>query len=154
MDKIPVGVLGATGLVGQRLVRRLIAHPWFELVAVTGSPRSVGLPYGEVVRWRLPGDVPLPVASMGVQESTPGLAARVLFSALPGQVAREVEPALAKAGYILSSNASAFRAAPDIPLILPEVNPEHVALVARQAETRGWKGFIVTNANCVAIPMT
>ncbi|MDQ4075216.1 MAG: aspartate-semialdehyde dehydrogenase [Chloroflexota bacterium] len=154
MNKIPVGVLGATGLVGQRLVRRLATHPWFELTAVTGSSRSVGRPYGEAVRWRLPGDPPEDVAQMIVQESVPGVEASLLFSALPSGVAREVEPALAQAGYVVSSNASAFRAAPDVPLILPEANADHLKLVHHQARTRGWKGFIITNANCVAIPTT
>ncbi len=154
MSKIPVGILGATGLVGQRLVRRLADHPWFEIAALTGSPRSVGQPYGEAVRWRLPGDPPASVARMTVQASEPGLEARLLFSALPSQPAREVEPALAAAGYVISSNASAFRAAPDVPLLLPEVNADHLGLVRHQAAARGWKGFIVTNANCVAIPLT
>jgi aspartate-semialdehyde dehydrogenase len=153
MNKIPVGVLGATGLVGQRLVRRLVEHPWFELVALTGSERSVGRPYGEAVRWRLPGDPPGSVADMRVQRSEPGLEARLLFSALPGKAAREVEPALAGAGYVISSNASAFRDAPDVPLLLPEVNADHLPLVREQTK-RGWQGFLVTNANCVAIPLT
>lgn len=153
MDKIPVGVLGATGLVGQRLVRRLAEHPWFDLVAVTGSPRSVGQPYGEAVRWRLPGDPPAAVAAMTVQPSEPGLAAKLLFSALPSQVAAEVEPEMARAGHVLSSNAKTFRTAPDVPLILPEVNADHLPLV-RQQRARGWAGFVVTNANCVAIPLT
>jgi aspartate-semialdehyde dehydrogenase len=151
-DKIPVAVLGATGLVGQRLVRRLENHPWFELVAVTGSERSVGRPYGEMVNWRLPGDPPASTAALTVQPSKPGLDARLYFSALPGKVAAEVEPTLAAAGHVLSSNASTFRMAPDVPLILPEVNAEHLPLVHKQAQ-RGWKGFVVTNANCVAIPL-
>ncbi len=154
MNKIPVGVLGATGLVGQRLVRRLASHPWFELSAITGSDRSVGRPYGEAVRWRLPGDPPPEVAEMIVQASAPGLDARLLFSALPSNIAREVEPMLAEAGYILSSNASTHRDVRDVPLILPEVNADHLELVRYQAKARGWKGFIITNANCVAIPTT
>lgn len=154
MQKIPVGVLGATGLVGQRLLRRLAGHPWFEVVTVTGSERSVGRPYGEAVRWRLPGDPPPALAHMTVSPSIPGSEARLFFSALPTSVAREVEPELARAGHIISSNASAFRAASDVPLILPEVNAEHLALIEAQQQARGWKGFIITNANCVAIPLT
>jgi aspartate-semialdehyde dehydrogenase len=153
MNKIPVAVLGATGLVGQRLIRRLANHPWFELAALTGSERSVGRPYGEAVNWRLPGDPPAVAAAMTVQPSAPGLDAKLLFSALPTKVAVEVEPTLAAAGYILSSNASAFRAVSDVPLIQADVNADHLPLVRKQTE-RGWKGFIITNANCVAIPTT
>lgn len=152
MSKIPVAVLGATGLVGQRLVRRLANHPWFELAAVTGSERSIGKPYGDVVRWRLPGDPPASVASLIVQPTAPGVKARLLFSALPNPVAAEVEPILANAGHVLSSNAKILRPAPDVPLILPDINADHLPLV-RQQKARGWKGFVVTNANCVAIPL-
>ncbi|MCB0076639.1 MAG: aspartate-semialdehyde dehydrogenase [Anaerolineales bacterium] len=154
MSKIAVGVLGATGLVGQRLLRRLADHPWFEVTALSGSERSVGRRYGEAVRWRLPGDPPPAIADLVVQPTAPGLDAALLFSALPKAVAREVEPTLAQAGYIVSSNASAFRATDDVPLILPDVNPAHLALVETQRQQRGWQGFIVTNANCVAIPVT
>ncbi|MGB0388601.1 MAG: aspartate-semialdehyde dehydrogenase [Ardenticatenaceae bacterium] len=153
MSKIPVAVLGATGLVGQRLVRRLADHPWFELAAVSGSARSVGRTYGEAVRWRLPGDPPANVAQMIVQPTVPGLEARLLFSALPNPVALEVEPILAEAGHILSSNAKILRTASDVPLILPDVNADHLPLV-REQKKRGWKGFVVTNANCVAIPLS
>ena len=153
MSKIPVAVLGATGLVGQRLVRRLADHPWFELAALSGSERSIGRPYGEVVRWRLPGDPPANVAQMTVQATKPGLEAKLLFSALPNPVALEVESVLAEAGHILSSNAKILRMASDVPLILPDVNADHLPLV-RQQQKRGWKGFVVTNANCVAIPLS
>jgi aspartate-semialdehyde dehydrogenase len=153
MSKIPVAVLGATGLVGQRLVRRLADHPWFELAAVTGSERSVGKRYGDMVRWRLPGDPPASVLDMKVQPSAPGVEAKLLFSALPSESAAEVEPVMAEAGYVISSNAKTYRTANDVPLILPEVNADHLPLVREQAK-RGWKGFVVTNANCVAIPLT
>lgn len=153
MTKIPVGVLGATGLVGQRLVRRLADHPWFELVTVTGSDRSIGQRYGDVVNWRLPGDPPASVANKVVERSEPGSEARLFFSALPSEQAGEIEPLLAEAGYGISSNAKNFRMTPDVPLILAEVNPDHLALVDEQRQ-RGWDGFIVTNANCVAIPLT
>lgn len=153
MSKIPVGVMGATGLVGQRLVRRLANHPWFELVALTGSERSVGKRYGEAVRWRLPGDPPAAIQDMVVQASEPGIEAKLLFSALPSDAAAQVEPRMAEAGYSISSNAKTFRTAPDVPLILPEVNADHLPLVQEQ-QKRGWGGFVVTNANCVAIPLT
>lgn len=153
MSKIPVAVLGATGLVGQRLVRRLANHPWFELAGLTGSERSIGKAYGDAVRWRLPGDPPAAVMDMRVEASTANLDAKLLFSALPSEVSAEVEPKMAAAGYIISSNAKTYRTANDVPLILPEVNAEHLPLV-REQQKRGWKGFIITNANCVAIPLT
>lgn len=152
--RIPVAVLGATGLVGQRLVRRLATHPWFELVAVTGSDRSVGRPYGEVVRWRLPGDPPPEAARLIVQPSEPGFKARLVFSALPSSVAGEIEAAFAAAGYAVSSNARNHRMEEDVPLVLPEVNPDHLRLIEVQRRRRGWSGCLVTNANCVAIPLS
>lgn len=153
--RVPVAVLGATGLVGQRLVRRLAGHPWFELIAVTGSARSVGRPYGEAARWRLPGDPPSKVADMIVQESrSDGFDAALVFSALPSRVAGEIEIAFAQAGAIVSSNAKNHRMDADVPLVMPEVNPDHLRLIEVQRRTRGWSGAIVTNANCVAIPLT
>ncbi len=152
--RVPVAVLGATGLVGQRLVRRLANHPWFELVAVTGSERSVGRLYGDVVRWRLPGDPPPEAARLIVQPSEPGFEARLVFSALPSRVAGEVEAAFAAAGYVISSNARNHRMDEDVPLVLPEVNPDHLQLIEVQRRRREWSGAIVTNANCVAIPLS
>lgn len=155
MAKIPVAVLGATGLVGQRLVRRLVDHPWFELVALTGSERSQGKRYADVVRWRLPGDPPAEVADMIVQPSDPAhVPARLVFSALPSSIAGDIEAAFAQAGALVSSNARNYRMDADVPLVLPEVNPEHLALLHVQRRQRGWAGGIVTNANCVAIPLT
>lgn len=153
MSKIPVAILGATGLVGQRLIRHLANHPWFELLEVSGSERSVGKPYGEAVRWRLPGDPPPNIASLIVQQTAPGLKSRLLFSALPASVAAEAEPMMAQAGYIMSSNAKTFRTAPDVPLIQADVNADHLPLV-KQQQARGWGGFVITNANCVAIPLS
>ncbi len=149
--KVPVGVLGATGMVGQRLIQLLADHPWFELVSVAASDRSVGRPYGEAVRWRLPGEVPAVARDLVVQPPEPGLAGRLLFSALPASVAREVEPRLAAAGYWISSNASALRMEPDVPLVIPEVNPDHLALLEVQRRRRGWAGGVVTNPNCSTI---
>lgn len=153
--RVPVAVLGATGLVGQRLVRRLAVHPWFELVAVTGSERSVGRPYGEATRWRLPGDPPAEVADMVVQASNPEhVEAGLIFSALPSSVAGDIEERFARAGAVLSSNAKNHRMDTDVPLVMPEVNPEHLQLIERQRRVREWAGAIITNANCVAIPLT
>lgn len=150
MQKIPVTVLGATGLVGQRFVARLAHHPWFELARVAASARHRGQRYGEVVAWRVPG-IPLPAAAAALTLTTcePGEApSPVVFSALGAEVAREVEPAFARAGSVVFSNASAFRMEPDVPLLVPEVNPEHAALIEPQRAARGWAGALVCNPNC------
>ena len=149
-SKLPVAVLAASGAVGQRFVSLLADHPWFEVVAVTGSERSAGRPYGEAVRWVVPGDPPPDVAALTVQANSPDLGREValVFSALPSDIAREVEPDFAAAGYAVCSNASAYRMAPDVPLLIPEVNPSHIALVERQRAERGWSGLLVTSPNC------
>lgn len=146
--KIPVGVLAATGTVGQRFVEHLANHPWFELVVVTGSERTVGRPYRAGVNWKLPGNPPPPIADLIVQPSAPGLAAQVLFSGLPTPEARELEPAFARAGHIVLTNASPYRMDPYVPLLIPEINPGHTAIIRRQREQYGWEGYIVANANC------
>ncbi|NLF12108.1 MAG: aspartate-semialdehyde dehydrogenase [Anaerolineaceae bacterium] len=148
MNRIPVGVLGATGAVGQRFVQLLAGHPWFELTAVAGSERSAGRRYGEACRWVIGGDPPPEVAALTVRPLEPGLPARLVFSALPGGVARDVEESFARAGYAVCSNAAACRQDPSIPLLCPEVNAGHLALVRRQKAERGWSGFIVTSPNC------
>jgi aspartate-semialdehyde dehydrogenase len=146
--KIPVAVLGATGAVGQRFVQQLAHHPWFEIAALAASERSEGRPYGEVCNWVIPGD-PIPAAqNMIVAPLEPDLDATIVFSALPGDVARKVEPRFAQAGYLVCSNASAFRYEPDVPLIIPEVNADHLALISRQRAERGWSGLIITSPNC------
>ncbi|GAC1456366.1 MAG: aspartate-semialdehyde dehydrogenase [Ktedonobacterales bacterium] len=154
--RIPAAVLGATGLVGQRLVALLAQHPWFELVGVAASERSTGHPYSDVVQWRIEGEVPSAAAALPVVPPLPGaeLPARVIFSALPATEAARVEPEFAHAGAFVSSNASAFRMAPDVPLIVPEVNPGHLDAVAYQREARGWSGALVTNPNCSTIGLT
>ncbi|MBI3362262.1 MAG: aspartate-semialdehyde dehydrogenase [Chloroflexi bacterium] len=154
MDKIKVGVLGATGAVGQRFVQLLEGHPWFEVTALTGSNRTSGQTYGEACRWVLPEEMPEYARGMTVAPTEPGMDARLLFSALPADTAREAEPKLAAAGYGVCSNASAHRTWPDVPLLIPEVNPDHVALIDVQRETRGWKGFIATNPNCTSTGFT
>ncbi len=147
-NKIPVAILGATGAVGQRFVQVLADHPWFEIAALAASERSAGRPYGEACHSILPGDVPEWIREMPVSPLEPGIPGKIVFSALPADVAREVEPRFATAGYAVCSNASAFRYAPDVPLIIPEVNPDHLALIPGQREGRGTSGFIVTNPNC------
>jgi aspartate-semialdehyde dehydrogenase len=149
MDKkIPVGILAATGAVGQRFVQHLVDHPWFEIAVVTGSQRTAGRPYGEGVNWLLQGDPPAKVAEMIVQPTEPNLDVEVLFSALPTPQARELEPQFAAAGYKVLTNASPYRMDPYVPLLIPEVNPDHSALIPHQQKAYGWPGFIVANANC------
>jgi aspartate-semialdehyde dehydrogenase len=150
-QKIPVGLLGATGTVGQRFVERLANHPWFELTAVAASDRSQGKSYAEAARWRLDSSLPERVAAMTLLPSDADLPCRIVFSALDAAAARELEPACARQGKWVFSNASAFRMEPDVPLVIPEINSGSLALVARQQKQRGWKGAIVTNSNCSTI---
>jgi aspartate-semialdehyde dehydrogenase len=154
-NKIPVAVLGATGNVGQRFVQLLAAHPWFTLAAVTGSERAVGGLYGEVCHWVLAEPMPESARSLTVLKSDPQQVSQPLvFSALPSDLARELEPRFALAGAVVCSNASAFRAEGDVPLLLPEVNPDHANLVRIQQRQRGWRGAIVTNPNCTSTGLT
>lgn len=153
MDKIPVAVLGATGAVGQRFVQLLSDHPWFEISALTGSERTAGGIYREVCRWVLDEDIPAGIAGMKVSATGDSLPARILFSALPSRAALEVEPILAGKGYVVCSNASAFRQEADVPLIIPEVNGDHLALLEQQRQNRSWKGLLVTSPNCMATGM-
>lgn len=148
MSKIPVGVLGATGMVGQRFVQLLADHPLFELTAVAASERSAGQRYGEACHWLLPTLLPEKAAALTVQPIEPGLDCRVVFSALPSSVAGPVEDEFAGTGYAVCSNAAPHRMAPDVPLIIPEVNADHTALIDHQRRQRGWKGLVVTSANC------
>ncbi len=149
--KWPVAVLGATGAVGQMFVRLLADHPWFELKELAASERSAGKKYADVTRW-LEGASPPPVI-MGrrVIACDPGVvSAPIVFSALDAAVAGEVEAAFAQAGKFVLSNAKNFRMEPDVPLVIPEVNGDHLALIDCQRRNRGWPGAIVTNANCSA----
>ncbi|MDD2777597.1 MAG: aspartate-semialdehyde dehydrogenase [Methanocellales archaeon] len=151
---IKVGILGATGAVGQRFVQLLADHPWFELTALTASDRSVGKKYGEVARWRL--DVPLPDGSRDLKvlpTSPEEVDADIVFSALPAPIAKEVEPRFAEEGFVVASNASAYRMECDVPLMIPEVNPDHLGLIEIQRDNRNWDGCIVTNPNCTTIMM-
>ncbi len=153
MAKIPVAVLGATGAVGQRFMQLLAEHPWFEVAALAASERSAGRPFAEVANWVIPGDPPPWAGEMVVRPLEPDLPARIVFSALPSSVAREVEPTFARAGYAVCSNASAYREAPGVPLLIPEVNADHVGLIERQRAERGWAGLMVTSPNCTATGM-
>lgn len=155
-NRIPVVILGATGLVGQRFVQLLDAHPWFEVAALTGSERTVGKSYGKICPWVLDTPVPAWASRMVlVPSELPALPdARLAFSALPSEIALTLEPQLARAGLAVCSNASAFRNEPDVPLLLPEVNPEHLFLVHYQRQRRGWEGCIVANPNCTSTGLT
>jgi len=150
-QKIPVAVLGATGSVGQRFVQLLAGHPWFRLAEVVASDRSVGRPYSEATDWRLSAEMPEDARALCVKDYDAALESPVVFSALPGDIAAEIEQRMAREGRALFSNTSTHRMAPDVPLLIPEVNPEHVAALAVQRQNRGWSGFIVTNPNCSAI---
>jgi aspartate-semialdehyde dehydrogenase len=149
MAKIPVGIIAATGAVGQRFASLLSEHPWFEVVMVTASERSVGKRYADAASWVVPGEIPTNVADLVVQPTNADLGdVEIVFSSPPSAVAREIEPKLAEAGYVVCSNASAFRMAPDVPLLIPEVNYDHVGLIETQRERRCWSGLIVTAPNC------
>ncbi len=152
--RLKAGVLGATGAVGQRFVQLLAGHPWFDLVALAASERSAGKCYGEAVAWRL--DTPLPAAAreLPVQAAEPGLECDIVFSALDANFAGPIEEAFAKAGYAVLSNARNHRMAEDVPLLVPEVNADHAALIPVQKMRRGWKGFIATNPNCATATLT
>ena len=146
----PVAVLGATGAVGQTFIRLLEGHPWFTVAEVAASERSVGKSYAEATRW-LDGDLPAAVASLRVQPCDPAaVRAPIVFSALDSAAAGEIEPAFAKAGRTVLSNAKNFRMADDVPLVIPEVNGDHLDLITTQRAKRSWRGAIITNANCAA----
>lgn len=154
MQKIKVGVLGATGSVGQRFVQLLADHPWFELTALAASERSAGRPYQEVCNWFLSTDIPEKAARMIVQPIELNLDCQLVFSALPAELAGPVEEAFAAAGYGVLTNARSHRHDEDIPLVTAEVNPEHLEIIRYQQVNRDWsKGFIVANSNCSAMPL-
>jgi aspartate-semialdehyde dehydrogenase len=154
-NKIPVAVLGATGSVGQRFVQLLEDHPWFEIAALTGSERSAGQVYADACRWMLPGPMPEGVRGLKLRATaTVELDVPLAFSALPAEAALHAEPELARGGITVCSNASAHRREPDVPVLLPEVNPGHIQALAAQREKRGWKGGIVANPNCTSTGMT
>ena len=152
MNKIRVGILGATGMVGQHFAQLLQGHPWFELTALAASDRSEGRPYGQACRWVISSQMPPAAREMTLEACEPGLKCDLVFSALPSEVAGPVEERFAAAGYWVSSNASAHRMDADVPLLIPEVNPDHIAIIEHQQRQRGWqRGFIVTNPNCSTV---
>lgn len=155
-EKIPVAVLGATGSVGQRFVSLLDEHPWFKVVALAASGRSAGKSYRQACRWILPEAMPGRAQDMMLFPAIPDSLnqARIVFSALPADEARMLEPFFAGSGFAVCSNASAFRKDEDVPLLLPEVNADHVRLVEQQRVNHGWKGCIVTNPNCTSTGLT
>src|SRR4030095_4495410 len=149
-SKYRVGILGATGTVGQRFIQLLENHPQFEVTAVAASDRSQGKAYGEACSWRVPGDMATGVRSLQVQAPAPPLECDLVFSSLPGDIARDTEESFAAAGYAVITSSSAFRMDEDVPLLIPEVNHKHLDLLARQRERYKSGGFIVTNPNCSA----
>jgi aspartate-semialdehyde dehydrogenase len=155
-EKIPVAVLAATGSVGQRFIQLLDNHPWFQVVAVTGSDRSIGQPFANVCRWLLPEPIPESIREMVVLPSDPSSTKNipVVFSALPADIAKDVEPDFARVGIVVCSNASAYRREPDVPILLPEVNPSHLDVIESQRSHHKWKGCIVTNSNCTSTGLT
>ena len=149
--KIAVGILGATGVVGQRFIQMLEHHPWFEVAWLAASDRSAGQSYGDAVRWRLKTPIPERVRQMRVSNAVANGAPRVIFAALDAGIAREMEPQFAAAGCAVVSNSSAFRMQADVPLVIPEVNADHLALIEKQSWRKQSGGYIVTNPNCSAI---
>ena len=150
-QKIAVGILGATGVVGQRFIQMLEHHPWFEVAWLAASDRSAGQSYGDAARWRLKTPIPVRVRKMQVSNAVPDGAPRVIFAALDAGIAREMEPQFAAAGCAMVSNSSAFRMQSDVPLVIPEVNADHLAMIEAQSWRKQSGGYIVTNPNCSAI---
>jgi aspartate-semialdehyde dehydrogenase len=149
--RIDVGLLGATGMVGQQFIRQLADHPWFNPAWLAASGRSEGKAYAEAASWRLDMAIPESIRGMAVNACTPGKGPQIIFSALDAAAATELEPAFAAAGHLVISNTKTARMDPAVPLVIPEVNADHLPLIARQRRERGWKGAIVTNPNCSTV---
>jgi aspartate-semialdehyde dehydrogenase len=149
--KIPVGVLGATGAVGQKFIKLLENHPWFEVTEVAASERTSGKLYGDAVSWKQVTPVPKDVSKLEVRPCTPDLKCRIVFSGLDASVAGQIEDDFAKAGYVVLSNSKNHRLDEDVPLVIPEVNHDHLGLIPIQKKNRNSKGYIVTNANCTTM---
>ncbi|HEY8535351.1 MAG TPA: aspartate-semialdehyde dehydrogenase, partial [Vicinamibacterales bacterium] len=151
-QRIEVGVLGATGMVGQQFIAQLAGHPWFKVTWLGASERSAGQKYRDAAPWRLPVPIPDEVADLVVQDARTGAGApELLFSAMDASVAGEIEEARARAGHIVVSNARNHRMAEDVPLLVPEINSDHVGLIEVQRRARGWSGALVTNPNCSTV---
>jgi aspartate-semialdehyde dehydrogenase len=153
-QKIDVGVLGATGMVGQQFITRLANHPWFQVTWLAASERSEGKSYADAAPWRLATPMPDFIRGMKVDGCVPGRGPKVVFSALDANAADTLEQEFAAAGHIVLSNARSHRMDPLVPLLIPEVNAAHLALLARQRQAKGWKGVVVTNPNCSTIVLT
>jgi len=151
MKKLEVGILGATGMVGQRFVSLLEHHPWFEIKWLAASERSAGKTYRDACNWRVRDPMPQSAWDLPVQECKPAGAPQLLFSSLDSKVAGEAEREFAQAGHVVVSNSSNFRMEHDVPLLIPDVNPDHLTLVREQRKQRKWKGMIVTNPNCTTV---
>jgi aspartate-semialdehyde dehydrogenase len=151
MRELEVGILGATGVVGQQFVSRLARHPWFRPTWLAASERSEGKAYSAIAPWRLAAPVPESLAGVRVEACTPGRGPRVVFSALDASVAGDIEQAFAAAGHFVVSNARNYRMDPLVPLLIPEVNADHLRLVPEQQRAKQWKGAIVTNPNCSTV---
>jgi aspartate-semialdehyde dehydrogenase len=152
--RIEVGILGATGMVGQNFIQFLQGHPWFDLKWLGASDRSAGKKYKDAMNWNLAGSTPESVAGITVDECKPGRAPKLVFSAMDASVATDIERAFAQAGHVVVSNSRNHRMESDVPLLVPEINSDHLKLVPGQQKARGWKGMIVTNPNCSTIALT
>jgi aspartate-semialdehyde dehydrogenase len=150
-NKLPVGILGATGIVGQRFIQMVERHPWFEVAWLAASDRSEGRPYAEAARWKLKTSIPANVAKMTVAPARPEGAPKIIFAALDSSIAREMEPQFAAAGCAVITNSSALRMQSDVPLVIPEVNGDHIQLIEKQSWRSASGGFVVTNSNCSAM---
>jgi aspartate-semialdehyde dehydrogenase len=154
MSKIEAGILGATGMVGQHFIKFLDGHPLFKLSWLGASERSAGKRYSEAAKWHLGGAAPESISALTVEQARPGNAPQLLFSAMDASVATEIEQAFARAGHVVVSNSKNHRMDRDVPLLVPEINPDHLQLLQGQQRARGWKGQIVTNPNCSTVVLT
>lgn len=153
--RIPVGVLGGTGMVGQHFIKFLRNHPWFEVTWVGASDRSAGKKYSDATSWRLDGEMPPAVRDIPVSDSKPAEGApKLMFSAMDASVATEIERAFAEAGHVVVSNSKNHRMEADVPLLVPEINADHLKIMPLQSQHRGWKGQIATNPNCSTVVLT